>query len=177
MVENWRRRQFFLFFCVVTGWDYSYFPIVIYNHTESNISRRHHVLVMEHHFKGTWGSFGNDDDEFDRPRGIAVHQMRNVVVPVAVDRIRSVVLMDVVVHLGTFRRRHVVVRQNLTAAVVRRKDVDLKGANLLLSDCATWSNTCSPFQKPDRTVGEKIVAISVTLTISSYEKSQVFTYD
>jgi DNA-binding beta-propeller fold protein YncE len=80
VVENWRRRQFFLFFCVVTGWDYSYFPIVIYNHTESDISRRHHILVMEHFFKGMWGSFGTGDGEFDRPRGIAVDSNGNVYV-------------------------------------------------------------------------------------------------
>jgi DNA-binding beta-propeller fold protein YncE len=35
---------------------------------------------MDHHFKGSWGRFGTDDGEFDRPRGIAIDSDGNVYV-------------------------------------------------------------------------------------------------
>jgi glucose/arabinose dehydrogenase len=35
---------------------------------------------MEHHFKGMWGSFGTNDGEFNRPRGIAVESDDDILV-------------------------------------------------------------------------------------------------
>lgn len=69
---------------------------------------------------------------------------QSVAVNIAVNKMPPAVLMVVVVHLLALQIKHVVVRQNLMAAVLRRQHVDLTGASLLLSEFTTEGNTCSP---------------------------------
>jgi DNA-binding beta-propeller fold protein YncE len=38
------------------------------------------LLVLDHHFKQTWGSFGAGDGQFNRPRGLAIDSDGNVYV-------------------------------------------------------------------------------------------------